>query len=103
MLHPTNIFSATTGYLGSDTEAWKQHDSCELKRRHSGPRPPLLVDQGTADNFIAQLLPASLEAAARDSGYPLQLRMQEGYDHSYFFISTFIDDHVAFHAKELNK
>ena len=72
-------------------------------RNHSGPKLPLLVDQGTKDNFMAQLNPAALEAVAKDTGYPLQLRMQEGYDHSYFFISTFVEDHMEFHAKELNK
>lgn len=68
------------------------------------PEPwPASLPQGDADNFLAQLLPQSLEAAAADSGYPLVLRMQPGYDHSYFFISSFIDEHIEFHAKELKK
>ncbi|GAX84738.1 hypothetical protein CEUSTIGMA_g12160.t1 [Chlamydomonas eustigma] len=92
---------AFTGYLGDNREAWKEHDSCELIRRHKGPPLPLLVDQGSADNFLSQLQPESLEVAAKDAQYPIQLRMQEGYDHSYFFISSFIDDHIEFHAKHL--
>jgi S-formylglutathione hydrolase len=72
-------------------------------RSHGGPKLPLLVDQGSKDNFLSQLHPAALETAAKDVGYPLQMRMQEGYDHSYFFISTFIDDHIEFHANELLK
>ncbi len=99
---------AFTGYLGAeDREAWKAYDACELLRRHpkGGPAPPILVDQGSADSFLqAHLLPATLEAAAREAGYPgVTLRMQEGYDHSYFFISSFVDDHLDFHAKHLLK
>ena len=64
---------------------------------------PMLVDQGDADNFLAeQLNPAALEQAAKQVDYPLTLRMQPGYDHSYFFISTFIEEHLRFHAKALS-
>ena len=63
---------------------------------------PALVDQGQADDFLVeQLKPETLEAAAKVSGYPLQLRLQEGYDHSYFFIASFIEDHLRFHAANL--
>lgn len=63
---------------------------------------PALVDQGTQDNFLAeQLKPQALLDAAEQVGYPLELRMQEGFDHSYYFISSFIDDHLRFHAKHL--
>lgn len=64
---------------------------------------PCCYPQGAADNFITQLMPQALEAAAKEAGYPIQLRMQPGYDHSYFFVSSFIDDHIAHHAAELNK
>ncbi len=65
---------------------------------------PLLVDQGDADNFLAeQLKPETLQMAAAASGYPLEIRMQPGYDHSYFFISTFIGEHLRFHAEHLLK
>lgn len=94
---------ALTGYLGPDQEAWKQYDSCEVIRRHKGPKLPLLVDQGDADNFLSFLMPQALKAAAEEANYPLHMRMLEGYDHSYFFISSFIDEHIAFHAKELKK
>lgn len=62
-----------------------------------------MLAQGTADNFLPQLLPKNLEDAAASASYPLTLRMQDGYDHSYFFMSSFMDDHVAFHAAELAK
>jgi len=63
---------------------------------------PALVDQGGADGFLAeQLKPEVLEAAAKTSGYPVTIRIQDGYDHSYYFISTFIEDHIRFHAKHL--
>jgi S-formylglutathione hydrolase len=92
---------AFTGYLGDDRETWKAWDSCELIATAS-ERLPLLVDQGEADNFLEeQLKPEALEAACEKAGHPLTLRRQPGYDHSYFFISTFIDDHLEHHAKAL--
>ncbi|GIL45380.1 hypothetical protein Vafri_2629 [Volvox africanus] len=105
--NPTNVpwgVKAFTGYLGEDKEAWKQYDACELMRGFAGDvKPPILVDTGSADKFLeVQLQPQALEGAIKDSGYsPATLRMQEGYDHSYFFISTFIDDHINFHADAL--
>lgn len=88
-------------YLGDDTSAWAAYDACELIK--SGARPlPTLVDQGEADNFLAeQLQPERLESAAQETGYPLRLRRQPGYDHSYFFIATFIGEHLEFHAHHL--
>lgn len=89
---------AFSAYLGDDREAWLVHDSCELIRR-ADRHVPVLVDQGAADAFLAeQLQTPLLEAACRDSDYPATLRMQAGYDHSYFFIASFIDEHIAFHA-----
>jgi S-formylglutathione hydrolase len=95
---------AFTGYLGEDREAWQAYDSCELIRRLpavSG-RPPLLVDQGLADQFLErQLMPDRLEQACKEAGYPLTLRRQPGYDHGYYFISTFVEDHLRHHARAL--
>jgi S-formylglutathione hydrolase len=95
---------AFTGYLGTDREAWKAHDACELIRAlpSASGRPPLLVDQGLADQFLEQqLLPDRLEQACKDAGYPLTLRRQPGYDHGYYFISTFVEDHLRHHARSL--
>jgi len=97
---------AFTGYLGS-VDAGKAHDACELVKAYDGPPLRLLVDQGAADNFLTgdvnQLQPDALvEACAGSNGkVSLEMRMQEGYDHSYFFISTFIEDHVHYHADAL--
>lgn len=89
---------AFAGYLGNDQESWKQYDSSELMKLSTNPLPAL-VDQGAKDDFLTeQLKPEMLQAAAKQSGYPLELRMQEGYDHSYYFIASFIEDHLRFHA-----
>lgn len=92
---------AFTEYLGNDFSTWKTYDASELlAQKLSGL--PILVDQGDADEFMAeQLKPEKLLKAAETSGSALKLRMQSGYDHSYFFISSFIDDHLEFHAKHL--
>jgi S-formylglutathione hydrolase len=92
---------ALSNYIGSDRAAWRDYDACALIE--SGARlPDLLVDQGTADSFLdSQLKPQLLEAACARAGQPLTLRMQEGYDHSYFFIATFIEDHLRWHAERL--
>ncbi len=92
---------ALTGYLGAGRAAWRAYDAVALIEE--GARlPDLLVDQGDADAFLAeQLKPQLLEAACRDAGIPLTLRMQPGYDHSYYFISTFMADHIAWHASRL--
>lgn len=88
-------------YLGDDREAWKTYDATELIRS-GAPEIPLLIDQGTGDEFLAeQLYPQDLEAACAERDFPLTLRRQEGYDHSYHFIATFIGEHLSHHAKAL--
>ncbi len=92
---------ALSAYLGSDRESWKEYDASELMR-HSQSKTPALVDQGEADDFLtSQLKPETLVAAAQASNYPLQLRRQPGYDHSYYFIASFIEQHLRFHASYL--
>jgi len=89
------------GYLGDDRETWKAWDACELVAS-AKEKLPLLVDQGEADNFLKeQLKPEALQAACEAAGHPLELRLQPGYDHSYFFIASFIDDHLRHHARAL--
>jgi S-formylglutathione hydrolase len=92
---------ALGGYLGPDREAWRQYDTVALIE--DGARvPELLVDQGSADSFLAeQLRPELLKAACEKAGIPLTLRMQPGYDHSYYFISSFMHDHLRWHAERL--
>ncbi|HEU0066631.1 MAG TPA: S-formylglutathione hydrolase [Sphingomonas sp.] len=92
---------ALGGYLGEDRAGWRKHDAVALIE--DGARAPdLLVDQGAADQFLAeQLRPELLEAACKAADIPLTLRMQPGYDHSYYFISTFIPDHLRWHAQRL--
>ena len=93
---------AFTEYLGSDFSTWKDYDTCELLKLQKTSLP-ILVDQGDADQFLEeQLKPESLVQAAEVNGSEVKLRMQPGYDHSYFFISSFIDDHLEFHSKYLN-
>lgn len=92
---------ALGGYLGADREAWNEYDSCTLLAGAT-EHLPLLVDQGDADNFLEeQLKTGLLEQAGRDADYPMTVRMQPGYDHSYFFIASFIGEHIAFHAANL--
>jgi S-formylglutathione hydrolase len=92
---------ALTGYLGADRAAWREYDAVALIE--DGARlPELLADVGDADQFLTeQLRPELLEAACRDAGIPLTLRRQPGYDHSYYFVSSFLADHVAWHAARL--
>jgi len=92
---------ALAGYLGEDRAAWRRHDAVALIE--DGARvPALLVDQGTADQFLEQQLrPHLLQAACDAAGIPLTLNMREGYDHSYYFISTFMADHLKCHAERL--
>lgn len=92
---------ALGGYLGDDRQAWRAHDAVALIE--DGARlPDLLVDQGDADPFLAeQLRPQLLEAVCAKAGIPLTLRLQPGYDHSYYFISTFMEDHLRWHAARL--
>jgi len=102
--HPMDCpwgIKAFRGYLGDDQQQWQQYDSCELMAK-SQQFVPALVDQGSKDNFLdEQLKPQILVQVAKNKGYPLELRMQPGYDHSYYFIATFIEDHLRFHAKHL--
>ena len=101
--NPTNSpwgKKAFTGYLGNNKADWHLYDACELI--NEGCLLPILVDQGQMDQFLEeQLKPELLVNAAHKNNADLILRMQPGYDHSYFFISTFIDDHLEFHAKHL--
>lgn len=90
-------------YLGPDQEAWQDWDATALVRRRPFGKT-ILIDQGTADQFLTgQLLPEVFAEACREAGQPLALRMQPGYDHGYYFVQTFIDDHLRHHAAELNK
>jgi S-formylglutathione hydrolase len=92
---------ALSGYVGDDRATWRSHDAVALIE--DGARiPAILVDQGDADQFLAeQLRPELLEAACDAAGIDLTLRMQPGYDHSYYFISTFMADHLRWHAQRL--
>jgi S-formylglutathione hydrolase len=93
---------AFAAYLGEDREAWRQYDATALVSGGLFERLPLLIDQGDADEFLsAQLKPELLQAACKSVGHPLMLRMQPGYDHSYYFIASFIGGHVAHHARVL--
>ena len=92
---------ALAAYLGADNNAWREWDATELVAGAS-ERLPLLIDQGDADEFLAtQLKPELLQAACAAAGHPLQLRLQPGYDHSYYFIESFIGEHIAHHAAAL--
>lgn len=92
---------AFTAYLGKDREAWKAWDASELIAT-AAERLPLLIDQGEADEFLeSQLKPQWLREACERTGHPLRLRMRPGYDHSYYFIASFIGEHVAHHAAAL--
>ena len=89
---------AFTEYLGENREHWRQYDACELLKLAIS-EVPILVDQGDADSFLdAQLMPQTLNDIAKTKGYPLDLRMQAGYDHSYYFIASFIEEHLKFHS-----
>ena len=94
---------AFLGYLGADEETWREHDASEVVRqRPFADGRNILVDQGTEDEFLEeQLYPEVFEEACREAGQPLTLRWHEGYDHGYYFISTFMEDHVRHHAKTL--
>jgi len=90
------------GYLGPDRSTWAEYDATELIAK-SGWRSEILIDQGTADDFLeSQLKPELFEKACTAAGAKLTLRMQEGYDHSYYFIATFMEDHFVHHARQLN-
>lgn len=94
---------AFTAYLGEDENLWREWDSCALMENAAPEQAiPTLIDQGDSDPFFGeQLQPERLDEAAREAGWPLTLRMQPGYDHSYWFIATFIEEHLRFHAQYL--
>ena len=92
---------AFRGYLGEDQSTWARYDACALLAE-AASAPPLRVDQGAADAFLeTQLRPELLRAAAAQGGHALDYHLHDGYDHSYFFIASFIDEHLAFHAEHL--
>jgi S-formylglutathione hydrolase len=92
---------ALSEYIGPDRKAWRDYDCCALIEQGARP-PPLLVDQGTADPFLeSQLMPDRLKQACAGAGVQLTLRYQHGYDHSYFFIASFIEEHLRWHAQRL--
>jgi S-formylglutathione hydrolase len=93
---------ALSNYLGNDKANWAAYDTCELVKSAT-QQLPILVDQGTADNFLEEQLKTPLLAQASEkANYPLSIRYQDGYDHSYYFIASFIGEHIAFHAEYLN-
>ena len=92
-----------SNYLGDDRQSWKQYDAVELVKQ-AKQHLPVLVDQGDADNFLTEQLKTELlVSAGQVADFPIQIRMQPDYDHSYFFIATFIAEHIAFHASALFK
>ncbi len=92
---------AFTGYLGPDQNQWAAYDTVELIK-NSQHKLPLFVDQGSDDEFLSEYLqPEKLQAACEEHDHPITLRMHAGYDHSYYFISSFVGDHIAYHAKFL--
>lgn len=94
---------AFSHYLGEDEKQWDNYDATELVKQKTWLDKPILIDQGTEDNFLGQqqLLPDQLAKACESVGQALNLRYQEGYDHSYFFISSFMGDHLDHHAQFL--
>ncbi|MEL7400021.1 MAG: S-formylglutathione hydrolase, partial [Pseudomonadota bacterium] len=96
---------AFTAYLGSDKASWQPYDSCALMAHADNQhRPAMLIDQGLADNFYEeQLKTNNLKAVAQAQQYPATFRLHEGYDHSYYFIASLIDEHLAFHAQHLKR
>ena len=92
---------AFNGYLGDDRTGWLAHDATSLIRHATDPLP-MLIDQGDADDFLVeQLTPEKLLEAARENNYPVTYKLRAGYDHGYFYIATFIEEHIAFHAGHL--
>jgi S-formylglutathione hydrolase len=91
---------ALTAYLGADESAWREYDACHVIRTRPS-RHTLLIDQGGADPYLEQLRPADLRAACAESGQPLKFRERQGYDHGYYFVGTFIGEHLRFHAEAL--
>ena len=102
--HPADCpwgINALTHYLGEDRNAWAEWDATQLIP-HAAEQLPILIDQGSDDGWLSeQLKPGSLEQACIATHHPLELRVQEGYDHSYYFIASFIEDHLRHHARAL--
>ncbi len=95
---------ALSNYLGADKNKWAPYDATALLRDHGGSQAHILIDQGTADQFLeTELKPEIFKAAADQAGQTLTLRMQAGYDHSYYFIATFIEDHLRWHHRDLTQ
>ncbi|MBC7466503.1 MAG: S-formylglutathione hydrolase [Bdellovibrio sp.] len=93
---------AFAGYLGDDKSKWAAYDASEMIRSGKSHKKEILIDQGSADNFLKeQLLTNNIIEAANGTNQKLKVRMQEGYDHSYYFIATFIEDHIRFHASHM--
>lgn len=93
---------AFSKYLGADKSTWAAHDTCELIKLAT-QKLPILVDQGSADNFLEEQLRTPLLIQASElADYPISIRYQDGYDHSYYFVASFIAEHIEFHAKHLN-
>lgn len=93
---------AFTGYLGTNKNTWEDYDACKLIETFGAANTEILIDQGLADTFLEeQLMPELIEQACKKVGQKLKLRRQEGYDHSYFFISSFMEDHLRHHAQSL--
>ena len=107
--HPSNCpwgIKAFTGYLGPNQDAWKNYDATLLLREHGAfDDLNVLIDQGTEDQFLheKQLLPEAFETVCNEVGQKYTLNMREGYDHSYYFISTFMESHMLHHAEALLK
>lgn len=92
---------AFEAYLGQDRQEWSRYDACKLVKS-AEEKLPILVDQGNEDEFLeTQLRPHLLEESCKAAGHPLTVRLRRGYDHSYYFIASFIGDHIAFHASAL--
>jgi len=97
--------NAFTKFFGEDENLWKQYDACELVASYPGPKPhaPALIDQGSDDSFRNKyLFPERLIDACKQASFPINLREQAGYDHSYYFIMTFLEDHFKYHKKEFD-
>jgi S-formylglutathione hydrolase len=106
IVNPTQCpwgIKAFRGYLGDHPTAWQAYDSVELLKNYSGEPTPMMVEQGGDDQFLVQqLMPERLIDAAKQVNYPLEYSLQPGYDHSYFFIASFIEKHLRFHHQHLN-
>jgi len=104
--HPTQCpwgEKAFTAYLGEDKSTWQQYDTVALMKQ-SEHSLPMMVDQGLDDSFLKeQLMPSALAAVAAEKDYPIVIRQHDGYDHSYYFIASFIEEHLRFHAEHLSK